>query len=218
VIAPEIPGVTGGYDSAPRSFDELAEWSIEVLSELDAPKAHVVGNSLGASIAWQMCTRHPRRAHSLVMVNGFPPSPLNSLMRLALKLHPFRRLALNSLQEQFYSPRTINTAFVTPSVAPAEIREFLDKPPSPALDLMLDRMCSVRTRTEGHDIPTLFLWGEKDQLPAVTVTDAYRYQSMKPGAKLALIPGAGHLPQVENSEAFLEKLTGFLQNITVSAN
>lgn len=216
IIAPEIPGVKSNFDDAPRTYDGLATWCASLMSILNARKAHVIGNSLGASIAWQMCARHPETAQSLVMVNGFPPAPLAYTMRLALKLLPLRSLAVKSMQNEFYSSRTINSAFVLPSAVPQEIREYLGSPTRPALDLMLDRMCSVIKAQQAPPVPTLFLWGEKDNLPSVRITDARRYQSMTPGARLTSVPNAGHLPQVDNPESFLMNLNEFLDSISTT--
>ena len=57
------------------------------------------------------------------------------------------------------------------------------------------------------DVPTLVLVGEHDALlraPSDRLADAV------PDAKLVVIPGAGHSPQLENPDAWFEAVTRFL--------
>jgi pimeloyl-ACP methyl ester carboxylesterase len=57
-------------------------------------------------------------------------------------------------------------------------------------------------------VPTLLVWGENDGI----VTPAYgeTFRKLIPDARLAVIPQAGHLPQIEQPQAFLAELRRFL--------
>ena len=57
------------------------------------------------------------------------------------------------------------------------------------------------------DVPTLLIWGESDGLVSVSYAKAYR--DMIPGAKLVVVPEAGHLPQVEQPDLFLDHVLSF---------
>lgn len=56
--------------------------------------------------------------------------------------------------------------------------------------------------------PTLVLWGESDRI----VTPAYgeAYAKAIPGARFELIPAAGHHPQIEQANTFVERVSAFL--------
>src|SRR5207244_1954241 len=58
------------------------------------------------------------------------------------------------------------------------------------------------------DRPTLLLWGAEDRI----VTPAYGegWRRAIPGARLELIPHAGHFPHWEQPEAFAERLLAFV--------
>ncbi len=58
-------------------------------------------------------------------------------------------------------------------------------------------------------VPTLFIWGERDGIVPPAYGAAYR--DLIPGARLAVIPEAGHLPHIEQPERFLKELGGFLR-------
>jgi pimeloyl-ACP methyl ester carboxylesterase len=57
-------------------------------------------------------------------------------------------------------------------------------------------------------VPTLLLWGENDGI----VTPAYgrAFAERIPGARFDVIPAAGHVPQNEQPEAFVERVARFI--------
>ena len=57
------------------------------------------------------------------------------------------------------------------------------------------------------DIPTLLIWGESDGL--VTPEYGAAFRDMIPGARLVVIPEAGHAPQAEQPEAFVSEILAF---------
>jgi len=57
-------------------------------------------------------------------------------------------------------------------------------------------------------IPTLIVWGDDDQI--VPIADGRDYAAKIKGARLAVIPKSGHGPMIEQPQAFLEAVSGFL--------
>ena len=58
------------------------------------------------------------------------------------------------------------------------------------------------------DRPTLLLWGAEDRI--VTPTYGEGWRDAIPGARLEIIPDAGHFPHWEQPEAFAERLSAFI--------
>ena len=58
-------------------------------------------------------------------------------------------------------------------------------------------------------IPTLIVWGAADQV--FPMDNATRLQSDIENSKVAVIDGSGHLPQLEQTEAFLAAIRPFLK-------
>jgi triacylglycerol lipase len=56
-------------------------------------------------------------------------------------------------------------------------------------------------------IPTLVVWGEKDEL--LPLEQGRAIASEIPRARLAIIPNCGHIPSVEKPGAFVKLLSGF---------
>ena len=56
-------------------------------------------------------------------------------------------------------------------------------------------------------VPTLLIWGELDARSPLNV--ARQFEHAIPGAKLVVIPGAGHLSNLEQPELFNEAVREF---------
>lgn len=65
-------------------------------------------------------------------------------------------------------------------------------------------------RLGGLHLPTLITIGEFDE---VRLPTAEWYQSLIPGAELAVIPGSGHLTSVDAPEAFADSVSRFLREV-----
>jgi pimeloyl-ACP methyl ester carboxylesterase len=67
---------------------------------------------------------------------------------------------------------------------------------------------SLDGRLAGITIPTLVVWGEYDQL--IPLAKGRRLAAEIPGARLVVVPDAGHAPMIETPSAFLAALGNFL--------
>jgi pimeloyl-ACP methyl ester carboxylesterase len=56
-------------------------------------------------------------------------------------------------------------------------------------------------------VPTLLIWGDADARSPVNV--AHELRDAIPGARLVLIPGAGHVSNLEAPARFSEAIRGF---------
>jgi 2-hydroxy-6-oxonona-2,4-dienedioate hydrolase len=68
---------------------------------------------------------------------------------------------------------------------------------------------SVHDRIGAITVPTLVIWGEEDEL--VSLASGKDYAARIPGAKLVVIPEAGHGPAIEKPEAYTAAVRGFVQ-------
>jgi pimeloyl-ACP methyl ester carboxylesterase len=61
-------------------------------------------------------------------------------------------------------------------------------------------------------LPTALIWGDRDTTTPLAQADAL--QRAIPGATLAILPDVGHIPQIEDPEAFRATLIGVLASLT----
>lgn len=66
----------------------------------------------------------------------------------------------------------------------------------------------LKHRLHRIGVPTLLIWGEQDGI--VKPDYAKGYAALIPGAKLSLVKEAGHLPHMEQPEAFMKVLGEFI--------
>jgi pimeloyl-ACP methyl ester carboxylesterase len=206
VIAPRHPGF--GPRSIPdgfRSVDDLAYLYLDLLDTLGLEDALVVGASLGGWIGLEMCVRNTGRVGKLALIGA-----------VGVKLSPREE---RDFADLFYLPDqdVWRALFADPShwaprysELPAQAVETIARERqatahyawrpylhNPALKRWLHRI----------DVPTLLLWGEADRFAA----PAYgrKLAEQIPGATFELIPNAGHLPHIEQSNRVVKALEAF---------
>ena len=205
VIAPVHPGFAGS--TIPEHFDgmdDLVYLYLDLMDALDLREVVLLGFSMGGWAAAEIAVRNTSRLSKLILVD-------------AVGIKPGDR-----------ETRDIADIFGLP--APEVTKVMFDDPSKGAnLALMTDEQLAViagdriahaqytwdpymhnpklRHRLHRIDVPTLLIWGESDRVVTVSYAEAYR--AMIPGAKLVIIPQAGHLPQLEQPDLFVEHVLSF---------
>ncbi len=153
----------------------------------------------------------PRRLASLTLVGA-----AGILVKEADPIDPFLRTDEQRIRDLFHDPAR----------AEAMLQE-LRRPELEDIGLKNQTMTARLTwQPRGYDphlakwlhridLPTLLVWGRNDRLypPAY----AHAWQRLIPGAKVVLVPDCGHLPHVEQPQAFVAALEGFLAAERVAA-
>ena len=225
VIAVDVPGF--GFSDAPDGPITLSTFAKGVFGAVDAlgeiRPLHVVGNSLGGAIAMQMLAQRPDRVASLALINsagfGAEVTPLLRILAIPvigpLSTRRSTRAAARMLERACYADPALAT------------RERIDRAMAiaakphhgPVMLATAVELASARGIRAGwrrqlaafaalHPRPTLVMWGERDKvLPAHHITEARR---VFPHAETHLLPGIGHMPQVECPDDFAARVRPFL--------
>jgi 2-hydroxy-6-oxonona-2,4-dienedioate hydrolase len=208
VIAPDLPGVGRTDQQRLGTLEAYAQWLEGLLEALEVPSAWCVGNSFGASIVWALGSRSPARCRGLVLVNGIPMPPTPPFLLWAGTGLATR--VMRAVMRRFsYTPSALSKAFVHPERAPAELHAVLHHPSPPQLHALVEVLVHGGLAASPQQAP-LFLWGEEDRLLGSDVHTARKLHARHAGSRLALIPAAGHFPQMENPSAFIDALTSFI--------
>jgi len=228
VVAPDLPGF--GHSSPTRRRPLLAAYTdfLVELIERVAPEVPVAiaGNSVGGAVALRLALTHPTLVSRLVLVDpagvgqGVPSwwrlvrfEPLVRLLTaVPLTLTPrpvlervigeaYRRIAF--ADRSHVSDRTIHL-FAERLNSRERLHRFLRN----AHDLVEGFEGEVQTLEQPLPVPVLAIWGRQDRL--VPLHDALALLERIGGLEVRIIEDAGHSPQLEAPDAFLDAVRPFL--------
>lgn len=194
----------------------LAEFLAGFLDAMNLERVTLMGHAMGANLATYTAVHHPERISRLVLVDGAgyrnPDRDLAAPMSAGML--NFRKIATGSsiaATEAFLKRRVLDDAWVTPEWAEAAFSMWLRS--ARAIGDMLREGGDVteeEMRTIG--LPTLIVWGEDDAV--FPIRHGERLHADLTDSTFARIPAAGHLPQIEQTEAFLSQVLPFLNRQT----
>lgn len=207
VIAPSHPGFgqSLGLEHVEGLWDLVLYYN-ELLDELGIGPVTVIGHSFGGMVAAEIAATNPERVDRLVLlapiglwlddhpipdISGMPPDRLPGL----LLADPTGPLAAALPAPDPTDPESMLTAVNSLS----SILQFIWPLPDKGLYKRLYRVKS----------PTLLVWGKQDLLVDPAYGDAF--VDALADTRLELIDGAGHLPQLEQTEAVAKVVASFLR-------
>ncbi|TAM74006.1 alpha/beta fold hydrolase [bacterium] len=205
-IACDAPG--HGESSHRRQIDaaSIVACHVGLLDALDVERVHVVGVSMGGCWAMELWRRAPERVLSLVLCDTFasmadPQTPIRA-----------REQALMSTDMATFGREYAAVVFKgSPTAAARHMLERAVAQCDKDAYLQTARAC-YRSNTEDVlatiAVPTLVVTGKLDD--RVAPANSEYLAARIPGASLAAIPGAGHLPQLDNPAAFDAALEAFV--------
>lgn len=213
VFAPAHPGF--GPGEGIEHLDDVLDFTLyylDFLEEVGIEKPHVVGHSLGGMLAAEMAALAPQLLNRLVLIcpaglwldavpipDFFTFSP-EQLVRSAL--HDPKGPVGKALLAQLRDPRLALSSYR----CLASAGKFLWPIPEKGL----------RKRIHRVKLPTLVIWGASDGLIPTVYADAFH--ASIPGSQVAILNGAGHLPMLEQREAFVQAVTCFLGSGSVTGD
>ena len=208
IVAPSSPGF--GHSPRPKDFDtiyDLVHLHLEMLETLPGGKVALVGFSFGGWLAAEVATACSHRLEKLVLVDP-----------LGIKI----------------SDRETPDILDIFNCSPDEVRRASWHDPdrfAPDFNAMSDEALTVYARNREAlctyawhpymynpqlarwlgriKVPTLLLWGESDRI--VSPDYGRAYNRLISGSRFELITAAGHHPEIEQPEVFVERVSRFLE-------
>jgi pimeloyl-ACP methyl ester carboxylesterase len=211
VYAPLVPGASL---ADPDAIDEVRDlWELvlleqEALISLGLEGADLMGASFGGMLACELQATFPGTFGKLILLDPIglwrDEDPLSNWLLTAPQDMPallFADPGSPQVQAVMALPaeddaRANAIALATWSMGCTG--KFVWPVPDRGLERRLHRIAA----------PTLVIWGEQDAL--VSVAYAQRFADRIAGARVEILEGCGHVPQVERSEETLELVRGFL--------
>jgi pimeloyl-ACP methyl ester carboxylesterase len=203
IITPAHPGFGG----TPRpdglaSVAGLAALYHDLLDRLDLRDVTVIGNSIGGWIAAELALFGSARISSLVLVDA---------VGIEAGGHPVTDIFPLSMDElarlSYYNPAAFR---IDPAAMTEDQRAGMAANRAALRVYGGARMADpgLRDRLAAIACPTLVIWGEADRI----VDPGYgrAYAAAIPGARFELLPGTGHLPQLETPEQLVRAVRDFI--------
>jgi 3-oxoadipate enol-lactonase len=205
-IALDYPGYgdNGLLPNATR--DDFAKAAIEALDFLEIDRAHICGLSLGGVVAIAIHHLAPERCASLILADSFAVHPDGTAIHQR-SVDASRSMTMRALAEARASMLLGAGASDAIRDEVIETMGHID-PEAYRLGAAAVWLADQRDRATAIDVPTLVMVGDEDRItpPALSKELA----SLIPGAHLTTIPGAGHLANLEQPDAFNRALDQFL--------
>ena len=200
----------------PYSFADLEADAVALFDALEIERAHFVGLSLGGMIALGLAINHPDRLHSIAVCDARPDSPPAFRAPWDERIAVARSAGMAGLVtptlQRWFLPDTLATQpGVGEHVSTMIKRTSVDGFVGCASALQhLDYEAGLNRITT----PTLLLAGDADgPIPAINLKMA----EVIPGARNVVIPGAGHISNLEQPRLFNAALAQFLDGLQASS-
>jgi pimeloyl-ACP methyl ester carboxylesterase len=213
VIAPWHPGF--GQSERPKSFtkiDDLAYFYLDLAEHYGLKDAVLAGASFGGWIALEMAVRASARFSHIALSAPLGFKAGNRETRDIFDLYlvgpadwPQYFLADKSLLPDYPKRTAEELTGIALSRESMTLYGWQPYMHNPVLMRWLHRVT----------LPTLFVWGDKDQMVSPDYGRAYAARIA--GSRFELLPGAGHLACVEQPAKFRDLVLDFVANNKKSA-
>jgi 3-oxoadipate enol-lactonase len=216
LIVPDLRGFGGTASGDGNSVEQMADDVAALLDALRVAQPVVVGGvSMGGYVALAFARRHGPRLRGLILADTRAEADTAEGRTNRDKMIAFARQhsaadVIDAILPKMVSPETQQRR---PEVV-AEVRRIASAQSTAgiiaALEALRDRP-DVTPQLAEIKVPTLVVVGSEDEItpPAAAQTLASSIR----GAKLATVPGAGHLSNLERPDVFNEAVRSFLQTV-----
>ena len=200
-----------GFGKTPRlewvaDYRDLASFYLRLVRELDLAPVDVVGFSAGGYLAAEMASSCPEAVGHLALVAplGLRPAEGEIFDFFAVTARAHLAATITNLDvpeiSSIYGGEMTPERFELFEAARAETSRLGWEP------FMFS--ASLGERLKGVEgVETLIVWGDADR---IVPEDSMRsYARVLPGARLEILPGCGHRPEIEATSRFSELLIDF---------
>lgn len=210
----QTPATPSGYD-----MDTLADDAAALIESLDVGPVHYVGLSMGGFVGQRLGARTGELLRSLTLLDtSADPEPTRSRIEDKLLAAAYRALGMIAPLRSQVSPIMFGPTFRKDPAAQATIAEFYtrlarcDRSGMRKAVLGVADRAAIYPEIDRISVPTLVVVGA-DDVPT-PVAKARRIAERISGARLEIVPHAGHSSTVEQPEAVTALIEKFLTDVS----
>jgi 3-oxoadipate enol-lactonase len=210
VIVPELPGF-GKSQAVSGGLAEVADRMAEAVTDAAGEdEAIMLGNGYGGFVALQMAIRHPNIAAKLILADcgaAFSANGREAFRNMAAASRAKGLAAITDVaMRRLFAPEFQADH---PDLMRDRREAFLRTDPE-VFRAACDALAELDLRPElaRVEVPVLVLVGEHDE--ATPPPMSHELAAGLPHARLEIIAGCAHVPQLQSPEIFLEAIGDFL--------
>ncbi len=210
VIVPELPGF-GASRAVSGGLAAVADRMAEAVKEAaDGAETIVLGNGYGGFVALQMAIRHPAIASRLILADcgaAFSEPGREAFRNMAAASKAKGLAAITDVaMRRLFAPEF---QAQHPDLMRDRREAFLKTDPE-VLQAACAQLAELDLRGELSrvKVPVLVLVGEHDE--ATPPPMSRELAALLPNARLKIIAGCAHVPQLQSPEAFLDAIGDFM--------
>jgi len=209
VYAIDLPGHGGSSKQVDRGdLAFLASAVFDLMTALELGSTHLVGHSLGGATAFELAQSCPEHVKSLTLIApvGFGPEInmeyIEGFMRASRprQLRPF-------VEQLFANPALVGRKMLDDIVSYKRLDGAVEALNTIAGTVFKDgrQVVDLVPRLADLVVPLQVIWGEVDR-----IIPAAHMNGLPASVRVHLIPGAGHMVQMEKAQEVNELIEAFL--------
>jgi len=198
----------------PYTVEAWAEDFVGLIEGLGIGKMHVLGSSLGGSMALALAEQAPALVKSLIVVGGFSELDRAAQLNFDLRMRLIERLGLNAEVADYMGLWTLSREFVNSDMGYEQMLANQKIIQQNSSDIYLEFVRSVLAwgrclpgqenepkfteRLGNIQAPTLVIGSSNDNLIPLALSELIAGRI--PGAELRVMPDGGHIPFIEKPD------------------
>jgi pimeloyl-ACP methyl ester carboxylesterase len=210
----------------PYAVEVWADDLAAMIDKLGFGPIHVLGSSLGGAMALALAQRHPGKLKSLMVIGGFSELDRATELNFRLRLRLIQKLGMSDEVADYMGLWTLTRKFInsdagfaTMRANQANIRANSAELYSAFVEALLkwgrcqggqEQEPKFTTLLGSIKLPTLVITSDNDHLIPKELSDLIAARIA--GAKLVVMPGAGHIPFMEQPEEVVRIVLAFVKD------
>jgi pimeloyl-ACP methyl ester carboxylesterase len=198
-----------------------------LLDALNIPQAHVLGSSLGGTVALAMGVRHPNKVSSLVIAGGFSELTKSVEMNYSLRKKLIPKIGMGEEMAEFMGLWIMTREFIDTEDGQRVLEASKKNVQQNSADLyirFLDSILRLGRRTSGGELPPLTKQIQSIKCPTLVLcanNDHFIPSSLShviaeniKGSVYEEITNGGHIPFIEKPAESAQSVVNYLKSLT----
>ena len=228
VLAVDPRGIGRSTKSPPPyTVEAWADDFAVMIDKLGFGPIHVLGSSLGGSMALALAQRHPGKLKSLMVVGGFSELDRATELNFRLRLRLIEKLGMSDEVADYMGLWTLTRKFINSDAGYATMRanqDIIRANSAESYSAFVEALLKWGRCQPGQEqepkftelldsiaLPTLVVTSDNDHLIPKELSDLIAARIA--GAKLVVMPGAGHIPFMEQPAEVVRIVLAFLEGL-----